>query len=394
MNATPTDAAKLAHKAWSGDFFPSLDGLRGIAVLSVVIAHTAYFNPISSFQRMLSCFSVGGRMGVQIFFVLSGFLISHSVFKTADKFNCFSYSARRFGKIAPPFVLAVFVFAWLCYFWKGPSNIIASVFAYLTTAAHFTSGWAKIDSVCWTLFIEIHFYILFPLIYFTVRRFISRAEWLTFFIFLIVPVLFRASTYCIDPPVEKNLYLLHLFPRALDNFALGICFSIFYLNADLSSQLASRAKILAPLGVILLVATYCAYACLKWRNVIIGEPSLLLGEVFRYLPEIATFLLLFSIFLPPSHFLMRFLCWRPLTFIGIVSYEWYLFHQPPTDYLQATMNKSFGNVSVYLARILIPFVGTFLISCAIYFFYSAPILASIKKRLMFKSPPSANSSAR
>ena len=78
--AKPREIVAEAHKPSSGNFFPTLDGLRGLAVLSVVMLHTVYFNPTHTVERALNAIVKGGGMGVQVFFVLSGFLISHTLF--------------------------------------------------------------------------------------------------------------------------------------------------------------------------------------------------------------------------------------------------------------------------------------------------------------------------
>jgi len=55
------------HHTTSGEFFPSLDGIRGVAVLSVVIYHTVYFNPNHTLQMFIYSFTKAGFIGVPIF---------------------------------------------------------------------------------------------------------------------------------------------------------------------------------------------------------------------------------------------------------------------------------------------------------------------------------------
>lgn len=379
-----------AHKPSAGEFFAGLDGLRGIAVLSVVIGHTAYFNPGTSvFQHLLLAASKTGGMGVSIFFVLSGFLISYSVIKSADRFDLLAYVMRRAAKIYPPFVLSVVVFAALAYYWKGPDNLCSSAAAYLTTLANFTRGWADINGVCWSLMVELHFYIAFPLIYLGLRKITCHAEWATFWCFLLIPAALRFYYYgaildCGGDMGRWN-FQAHLFPRALDNFALGILFSILYKQTKIRASLGRIAPVLAHTGAVLLVAIYALYTALEYSISITGKPIAATYELFCYLPAIATFLLLFVVLLPPSSVLQRFLSSSTLGFIGIISYEWFLFHFPPTALIQEVLGKSEGSMVIYLSKTLLPFVGTLAASAMIYWFYSAPILSWTRNMLRKRS---------
>jgi peptidoglycan/LPS O-acetylase OafA/YrhL len=126
-----------AHQASTGEFFAPLDGLRGIAILSVVFYHTLYFNPAQPFQKALLLLAQGGGMGVPIFFVLSGFLIAYTVMKAGGDFDVPAYAARRAAKILPPFYLALLVFGLMATVWKGPAGQWESTLAFATTHAHF-----------------------------------------------------------------------------------------------------------------------------------------------------------------------------------------------------------------------------------------------------------------
>lgn len=357
--------------------FPALDGIRAIAILSVVTYHTAYFNSTSPFQKVLFALTKSGWMGVPIFFVLSGFLISYTVFKAPQTFSIATYTIRRIAKIYPPFLLSIIVFAFLPHFWQTPEDLLARALANLTTFAHFYKDMGYLHQPYWSLLIEIHFYILFPLVYFVLRRTVRFPEWVTFFIFLTVPALVRfSSNQSESDDLATWFFHRNLFPRALDNFSLGILFSIICLNQNHRESIIRISTILAPLGFLLLTATYCSHGlCLRYLD------RTTMSEVFRYCPAIATFLLLFSIFLPPLHVLSRLLNFKPLCFIGIISYEWYLFHYPPAQYLQHILGNASGNVSVYLCRTALPFIVTLLFSALVYFKFSEPILAWTKRQM-------------
>jgi len=79
--------------------------------------------------------------------------------------------------------------------------------------------------------------------------------------------------------------------------------------------------------------------------------------------------------------LQRFLSSPILGFTGIISYEWFLFHYPPTAFIQKVLGSSNGSIMIYLAKTLFPFAGTLLVSALIYWYYSAPILSWTRKVL-------------
>jgi peptidoglycan/LPS O-acetylase OafA/YrhL len=382
-----------AHKPSSGNFFPTLDGVRGLAVTSVVAFHTIYLNPKVPLENAAFSLVKAGWMGVPIFFVLSGFLISHTVFKSRDNFEVFPYALRRAAKIIPPFYLSIFIFCVFFYFWKGTPGLVWSALAFATTAAHFINNEPDVNVVYWTLYIEIHFYVLFPLVYFALRRITLHAEFAVFAIFAIVPFLIRICAYphgTMD--WQQRFGMANYFPRAFDGFSLGIAFSALLANPGCRKWMASRAPAFAAAGVFLLCGTYLVFAYLDLRagpsGLLHGNSPASIYEAFHFLPALSTFLILFTVFLQPKNLLYRFLTWTPLSFTGIISYEWFLFHRPPALFISQHLPDASGNALIYLARTFLPDLLTYAMAVLIYFFYSGPILGYTKRWLDRRRAPS------
>jgi peptidoglycan/LPS O-acetylase OafA/YrhL len=234
--------------------------------------------------------------------------------------------------------------------------------------------------------IEIHFYLLLPLAYLLLRRWSSHADWWTFLLFLLVPSAVRLATYA-PGPVDLPFFSWHanLLPRALDYFAPGILFAIVWRRYRRSEPAARAARLLAPAGAVLLVLYFVLHAYLRRDLLAPGgrdlAPPIWIFELFRALPALAAFLLLFVLYLPAQHWLPRALSFRPLTFIGLVSYEWFLFHQPPVKFLTEKLGNAQGSLWIYLGRTVLPMAATLALAAAIYFWFSAPILAWTKRRL-------------
>lgn len=160
------------------DHVPILDGLRGIAVLMVMWFH--FFQDTSPLEagvlfRAIDVVTPFGRTGVDLFFVLSGFLITRILIVTKDEPAYFrNFYARRFLRIFPLYyfflALATFVvpvvldertptFSENWYWWVHLQNL------------PLTFGWAwGGPEVYWTLAVEEHFYLLWPLVIFLTPR--------------------------------------------------------------------------------------------------------------------------------------------------------------------------------------------------------------------------------
>ena len=372
------------HKSSTGDFFPALDGIRGCAILSVVIFHLAYFNPASPIQNLLFSFTKAGFMGVPVFFVLSGFLISYLVIKTQDEFSAIFYAFRRASKILPPFLISLFLFSLLALVWKNPKNIWLSAAAYLLTLPNFTSGWDGINPVYWSLMVEMHFYIIFPIMFFLIRKFSTRPELWCALILLAVPTSIRLLHHLpLDTHKEMWFCNAQMFPRALDNFTFGILFAHICINKNKYKPLVRKSALLTYIGVCILLISYFLCGIVNYllsaENPYSYPNRLWVFEIFRLLPAMGTFFLLFCIFLPKNNLIIKILMYAPLRYVGLISYEWFLFHYPPAQYLAHLIGQSEGSLTLYLSKTLIPFIVTFVFAALLYHFVSNPVIMRAKK---------------
>ena len=108
-------------------------------------------------------------------------------------------------------------------------------------------------------------------------------------------------------------------------------------------------------------------------------------EVCHGLAGIIAFLILFFIFAPTCPG-VRFLSCPLLRFTGLISYEWYLFHEPVIFFARWWWGSAQANPLRYLVIVGVPVVFTFLVSATIYHFYSLPILKWGRSRLLAKGP--------
>ena len=152
---------------------PALDGVRGIAILLVLFHHFTLFDPVTSIGAWMGFFALLGWSGVDVFFVLSGFLITGILIDARGSERYFSsFYARRVLRIFPLYYLIVFVsfvllarFPWWHDLLVGPGEIAQwPYWTYLVNFAIAERGDFKhgVLDVAWSLAIEEQFYLLWP----------------------------------------------------------------------------------------------------------------------------------------------------------------------------------------------------------------------------------------
>ena len=302
-----------------GGRLAALDGLRGVAVLLVVLYH--YFGGWTFVDTTL-LYPYGarfaewplvrdGQVGVELFFLISGFVIFESLRRARSPAE---FAAKRADRLVlPMLVLSTLSFTVLTllptpFFELRPSDFLVSWSFTAPELWHWLDAEASyIDPSYWTLFVEVRFYLLMALVWFALGRSASRAV-ATIAALALAAILGEAmllATGLLD--VAKALDLV-LFPTHLSLFAAGVLYSrLFRREAALWEVTALAALVLV--GTLRLV----------------GAPYDL-GAFLNLLGWLVLFHLAFVVLaLRP-----RWLGWlaaRPLVGLGRVSYSLYLVHQ-------------------------------------------------------------------
>ena len=178
------------------NYRPEIDGLRAIAVISVIIYHIEVF---ISGKKILT----GGFLGVDIFFVISGYLITLLIVKEFLKDKKISFKNfyfRRAKRIFPALLFMISVSIFFAWIYLTPDNfiqysnsIISSIFFYSNYFFYFEGlVYNSNDSLLkpllhtWSLAVEEQFYILFPLFFVLFYRFIEKNLIQSFAIILVL----------------------------------------------------------------------------------------------------------------------------------------------------------------------------------------------------------------
>ena len=302
---------------------PSLDGLRTISIAMVVVSHFFY---TIGFTDKLNL----GHLGVRVFFVISGFLITGLLLKELDKtstVNLGKFYFRRTLRIFPPYYFYLFVI--LSFSLTGlvdtPLASFLPAFTYTSNYIH-PNTWNLGHT--WSLSVEEQFYLIYPgvLLLFGKRKIV----WLLGFLIVISPV-FRVLGFRFFGDVEA-VWITKGFHSNADALAIGCLLAILYgalhRNRWYLKLLDSKSMILAP---ILIFAF----------NAQLDHPNIYLGISFT----VSSFLIALCIDWAVTHcddnFVGKFLNSSPMVTLGVMSYSIYLWQQPFFNHLSSAWFTAF-----------------------------------------------------
>ena len=279
-----------------------LDGVRGIAVLMVVAYHHYLFS--------------AGWVGVDLFFVLSGFLITRILFNGKNQDHYWStFYIKRAGRIFPPLLL-LFVIAFIV------SRHVTAIglFGYALFLGNYmdlTRYSAQLLSILWSLAIEEHFYLIWPL---AVRYLTEKRNIQILITILILEPLFRmAATHV----VSNYLPIYYLTWFRLDSIAAGSLLALAMERSGMAARLLNWSLPMCAAAAI----GYAILSMLYRANFSREANSLVFNGLGYSLVSMTAFFLIAHLVLNKEGRLSKILSVKPLVFIGEISYGMYLFHE-------------------------------------------------------------------
>ena len=350
---------------------PELDGLRAFAILPVIFHHSApQFGWVGFFGE-------AGWMGVDLFFVLSGYLITGILLKTVgDPHYYRNFVIRRTLRIFPLYYLCLALFTTAAYLSGGPQWLdmqkwgIGWLVTYLgNVRAAWMHSLPPIFSfaLLWSLQVEEQFYLLYP---FVVLR-LSRQNLRRFLIGCVVvaPLLRTFLVLSADNPTASYV----LMPCRMDALALGGLVAI--LAQSPSARWPTRTQL--RWGVIIIGAAALGLYAFVWQAEPLGTQSHPWMASLGYsLNAMAFAALLTTIVLSPSPGLSALLSWRPFTYTGTIAYGLYLLHGPASWIARKLVMSMFGiDVPGHsAASVAITFPVSFLVAGLCWRYFESPIL--------------------
>tara|TARA_X000000368_G_C23035396_1_gene714364 strand:- start:250 stop:2106 length:1857 start_codon:yes stop_codon:yes gene_type:complete len=315
------------------NYRPEIDGMRAFAVLPVIFFHAGF------------SFFEGGFVGVDIFFVISGYLITSIILKeiSEKKFNLINFYERRARRILPALFFVMLICIPFSYIWLTPDNykdfgqslvavsLFSSNFLFWVESGYFDAA-AELKPLLhtWSLAVEEQYYILFPLyMLFFWRYGIKRNILFLSIIFLVSIILSQRGSYYTPHP------FFYLLPSRGWEILMGVFISI-YLSIKSSPKSLLLNQIFSILGFLFIVISIFTF------DTFTPHPSL-----FTLLPTLGTVLIIFSAI--PGTIMYQLLSSKPLVFIGLISYSSYLWHQPLLSFAK---HRILGDPSNFLLMIM------------------------------------------
>jgi peptidoglycan/LPS O-acetylase OafA/YrhL len=326
------------------DYRREIDGLRALAVVPVILSHTG-----------IEMFS-GGFVGVDVFFVISGYLITTIILAELEqeKFSIVNFYERRARRILPALFVIMLVSFVLGYFLLmpdefknlGQSFVATSLFSN-NVLLGITSGYWDLASEfkpllhTWSLGVEEQFYVIVPillLIFWKIgRTSIVYLLWSIFFISLLFAVWF------VNISPKWSFYLL---PTRAWEICIGALAAIYSINYSLAIEKFKYSGFLSLIGLLLIIF-----------SIFVFDSSVLSPGLLLLIPTFGAVLLI--IFCRHNSIAFSVLGNKVMVFLGLLSYSLYLWHQPIFAFLRAYSDKHPSSFS-FLALIPLVFLLSYI----------------------------------
>lgn len=292
---------------------PELDGLRAIAVIAVLLYHL----DISWIP--------GGFTGVDVFFVLSGYLITGLLRRqmAAGKFQFKEFFIRRLRRLGPALITVTILTSVAAVFLLTPRLLVPfanSVWVqplalqnmhFMIEGEYFEGSGSKLLLHTWSLGIEEQFYLIWPIVILILMR--MKRSWVLGALITLIGGSFVLNLFLMDISPKASFFLL---PARAWELGLGGLLAILHERDSLAAPKGLKASLMTYLSLLGLSASFV------WIEATMKFPGWI-----ALLPVLATVGILASL-VHDDGLVKKLLSTRPMVFIGAISYSLYLWHWP------------------------------------------------------------------
>ena len=352
---------------------PEIDGLRALAVVSVIIYHLEFFFLESKVLQ-------GGFIGVDIFFVISGYLITSILIKEVSlkgKFSLLDFYERRARRILPALFVTISISIFFAWKYLIPSFFIQFVESAISSVFFFSNYFFYFEGLIynnqesllkpllhtWSLSVEEQFYIFFPISLILINKFLNKK----FFLFFILSFILSFFLSIYTTSINDNFSFFSTISRGWEFLAGSL---LFYIQFNIKKIEFRYHNLFTLIGLI------CIFFSFIYFNENTFHPS-----IMTLIPVIGTCLIIF--FAVEKSYVTKFLSNFFLVKIGLISYSLYLWHFPVFAFAR-NKNEIISNFD----KIELIFI-TIALSTLSYFFIERPFrnkkLISIKILITFIS---------
>ncbi len=369
--------SQLSRVTSSGRFVPEIDGLRFVAIASVLFFHThwVFFSPEADTPgawKPLIHLMLQGWFGVQLFFIISGLILSmpFAEHHLADgrSVGLGKYYIRRLTRLEPPYIINLTLLLLLMvYCWGGDlAALTPHYFASMGYSHNFVyHEWSSVNEVTWTLEIEAQFYLLAPLL---ATVFMLPSKWLRRGI--IVAGIVGATWLEEFASASAHSDFLHrTIATQIRYFLIGFLLADVYVATWRGKPAKGLAWDLVGLGAWLAVPSLLDYSLAPYLNL---GPTFNGYRMCAYLLPAALLVAYIAVF--RGRLLNRLFCNRWLVTIGGMCYTIYLYHTTLIRLLQPHLPDLGGSLWLGLAVQVALLLVVVAISSAMFWLFEKPFM--------------------
>jgi len=320
-----------------------IDGLRALSILPVIFFHFGFAR-----------FS-GGYIGVDIFFVISGYLITSLIIReiSEEKFSLTKFYERRARRILPLLFFVLFLSTIISFFLFTPNYLVTFYKSALATLFFFSNifFWSKsgyfetgadVNPIfhTWSLSIEEQYYLIFPLIFIFFFKLLNKK--IIYACLIIIFLGAGISHYLSMFHPSANFYLL---PFRVFEICIGVFSAIVLYYYNFSNFKLIFKNILSSAGLILLIF-----------SIFLFNEDTLSPSLISLVPLFGCCMII--LFTDSNTFIYRILSNRILVFIGLLSYGLYLWHVPLLVFykINFSINDNFDYIIISILTFLITLI--------------------------------------
>ncbi|MBK3496243.1 acyltransferase family protein [Viridibacillus sp. YIM B01967] len=346
-------------------YISGLDGLRALSVLAVILYHL-HFKSVD-----------GGYLGVAIFFVLSGYLITDLLvneWEKTSRIDLKNFWFRRFRRLIPALIIMlILVGTWITLFQR---SFLVGLRSEIAAAALYVSNWFYIMQDhsyftsfappsplqhMWSLAVEEQFYILWPIIMMIGLKFVKNRGKLAIGIFVAALVSAISMAVMYEPGTDTSRVYYGTDTRVF-SVLIGASMALVWPSRKLAKNLTNDAK------KVLDIVGFTSFALLLLMMMTMDEAGQFLYMGGMFLASIITAILIAAIVHPASR-LGDLFSFKPLVWVGVRSYGIYIWHFP----IVVLMGAGVGNEAVSFTKVIIIIVLTLLLAGLSWRFIEDPI---------------------
>ena len=358
---SPSSPDGLAHRL---PYRAALDGIRALAVVAVVLFHAGLNG------------AHGGFLGVDVFFTLSGYLISSLLldeFQASGRIRLGNFWARRARRLMPAQIVMAAVVVAIAYL-SSPPGFFGSLVTDALSAIFYVGNWHLVGhstsyfatgappslfTHAWSLAIEEQFYLVWPIVVWLTLRRTSKIRVVGMIALAGALMSFALTHILLTSATTNRLYY------GTDTHAVGILVGAFLATVLWQQSLSVTARrwlnllsyiALGALGITMLMARGTSTWVFQFGFVVVA---------------LATALLITAVNALDHHPVTRLLSWQPLTYLGRLSYGIYLWHYPVIALVTNRLTHLQG-ISLFSVRLVL----TGLLAVASYHLVEVPLRRS------------------